>query len=244
MDEKVVKILKLLLCVIFMLMSIYLIYYHYTYKVVESNTNINPKGIIKEDLNRKLISDFRNTYNNNEIVMMVKINGLFKIPIVQTDDNTYYLSHDLYKDSKDGGTVFLDYRNKSVNDKKIILYGYSNISENISFDKLLNYQDENFYLNHKDIKIYTEEGEKTYRIFSCFNETESFDYANLNSYNGLTYYEHINQLKDKSLYDTGVELEENSKILVLDAKKYNSTSDLNSFLVIGVEVPKDDLFGN
>lgn len=242
MDDKFIKVFKLILCIAFMLLSIYFIYNHYNYKVVEINDGNNFKGIIKENEERKLIVDLRNQYNNNEIVFLVEIPNVFKIPVVQTDDNSYYLTHDLYKDNKKGGTLFLDYRNKSINDKKLIIYGYNNISSEFSFDKLVNYQDINYYENHKDIKIYTEEGERTYRIFSVFKENTDFDYTNLNSYNGLTYYEHLLKLKNKSLYETGVDIEDNSKIVILQAEDYNKNSNnKNCFLVLGVELPKEKI---
>ena len=58
---------------------------------------------------------------------------------------------------------------------------------------------------------------------------------NLNSFNGLTFYEHILKLEDKSLYDTGVILNESSKILILQTCSFdNQESNSNYQLVMGV----------
>ena len=238
MSEKKKKMLKLLLCIIFMLLAIYLIHYHYTYQVVRVVESDSKVPIIKEDENRKLITDIKKKYNNNEIVANLEIKNVFSTPIVQTDDNTFYLKHDLYRDSNEDGNPFLDYRNKSLNDKKIIIYGKES-NANTDYTSIKNYQNQNYYNNHSIINLYTEEFKKSFKIFSCFIETEDFDYTNLNSYNGLTYYEHLNKLKSKSLYDTGVEIDNNSKIIVLELLTATPDNSKKTIVVLGTELPKD-----
>ena len=59
---------------------------------------------------------------------------------------------------------------------------------------------------------------------------------NLDNYNGLTYLEHINKLKNKSIYDTGISLNDNSKIMILQTCNVESGYDgsYKNTLVIGV----------
>ena len=83
------------------------------------------------------------------------------------------------------------------------------------------------------INLYTDKGKKTYKIFSVYDEKDDLDFINLNSYNGLTYLEHINKLKDKSLYNTGIDLENESKILVIQLNDING-DDLTYHLIIAV----------
>ena len=100
---------------------------------------------------------------------------------------------------------------------------------------MLNYQDKKFFIKHPEIYLYTENGKKTYKIFSVYIEDEDFDYVNLKNFNGLTFYEHILKLEDKSLYDTGVILNENSNILILQTCSFDNTeSGSNYLLVMGV----------
>lgn len=238
MSEKKKKLLKLFACIIFMLLAIYLIHYHYTYqvvRVVESDSNV---PIIKNDEDRKIINSLKTKYNNNEIVANLEIKNVFNTPIAQTDDNTFYLKHDLYRDSNEDGTPFLDYRNKSLNDKKVIIYGKEN-NANTGYTNIKNYLNQNYYNNHSIIDLYTEESKRSFKIFSCFTETEDFDYTNLNSYNGLTYYEHLTKLKNKSLYDTGVEIDNNSRIIVLELLVKTPDNSKKTIVVLGVELPKD-----
>ena len=75
------------------------------------------------------------------------------------------------------------------------------------------------------IKVTAENGkEKTYtfQIFSSYVETSDFDYLNLESYNGLTWLEHLQKLKNKSQYQTDLSLEENKKVLVLQTCSFDA----------------------
>ena len=240
MSEKKKNILKLVFCMVFMLLAIYLIHYHYAYQVVRVIESDSKVPIINDNENRELIWDYVNKYNNTEIVAILEIPNVLKTPVAQTDDNTFYLKHDLYKDSNEYGTLFLDYRNKSLNDKKIIIYG-KETTTNEGYSNLKNYLNENYYNEHSIIDLYTEETKKSFKVFSCFTETDDFDYTNLNSYNGLTYFEHLNKLKSKSSYETGVEINNNSKILVLELLTITPDNSKNTVVVVGVELPKENI---
>lgn len=204
------KIIKLALCLGLMLVSVYLIYDYYK----DQTVNSSDIDIISDDEDLEVVSKFRNKYKNSEIVLYIEFPDLVAAPIVQTENNIYYKEHDIYKKDNAFGTPFLDYRNKSLADKKLIVYG--NGKDNFSFSKLLNYSSKSFYDNHSDINVYTENGKKVYKIFSVFREKEDFSYLDLNGFPGLEYYEHILKLKDKSLYDTGVPIEDDSKTLVIE----------------------------
>ena len=238
MSEKLKKLIKLSLCFVFMLLAIYLIHYHYTVEVPRVTSSDSNVLIRKDDENRKLIESLVDKYDNNEIVSLIKIPNVLEIPVVQTEDNNYYLSHDLYKDSNEYGTVFLDYRNKSLNDKKIIMYGKKDFSGS-GYSNLEKYADINYYNAHSIINLTSEEFKKSFKIFSVFVETEDFDYTNLNSYNGLTYFEHITKLKDKSLYNTEVDVDNNSRVIVLELLIPTTDGSKKTMVVVGVELPKE-----
>ncbi len=131
------KFIKLFICIALMLVSVYGIHYYYT--EIEP-TDINSKGFInpKDDLGR--LSDLKEKYGNNEIVMYIDIPDVISLPIVQTDDNDYYLSHDLDKKENSVGTPFLDYRISSFHDKKVFVYGYNDVNPTLPFSALTGYQ--------------------------------------------------------------------------------------------------------
>ena len=79
---------------------------------------------------------------------------------------------------------------------------------------------------------------RKYEVFSSYIETDDFDYVNLKSFNGLTYEEHLNKLKNKSYIKSDIKLDENSKVLILQTCSFNN--DINAKdkyqLVIGKEI--------
>lgn len=62
--------------------------------------------------------------------------------------------------------------------------------------------------NHKYCK-------KKYEIFSIYVETKDFSYMNVNFASDKDYLEHITKLKEKSMYDTGVEVNSDDEVLIL-----------------------------
>ena len=228
------NIIKLCLCIIGMLVCVYLIYNHYEYQIMEGSDkpvfDYNEKGSDK-------INKLKEEYNNNEIVMYLEIPNALTVPVVQTENNDFYLNHDISKKDSSSGAVFLDYRNKSLNDKKIIIYGNNKFDRALPLSKLLDYKDEKFFKEHQYINVYTDSGKKTYKVFSSYIEKENFDYVNLQGYTELGYYEHLLDLKEKSLYETDAKINENSKIIIIETCTLEDGCDANPSyqLVIGVE---------
>lgn len=233
------KIIKILLCLVFLFCSIYFIDDYYNKEKVNEETKVIKKI---ENFNETVdMTSLKNLYNNDDIVLYLEIPGLFEIPIVKTNDNEFYLSHDIFLKESKFGWPFLDYRNDLSNDKKLLIYGHNSTKQELEFTNLIKYENEDFYKENKYINIYTENEKKTYEIFSSYVENEDFDYVNLNDFNGLTYLEHIKKLKNKSIYQTDVELNEDSNIIILQTCTFNNSYSGNQkyHLVIGVE--RDEL---
>lgn len=169
---------------------------------------------------------YQDKYKNNDIVAQLNIyNTDINKLVVQTNDNEYYLKNSLnnLKDIK--GNVFIDYRN-DLNDKKIILYGHNSIKREVDFKTLEKYMEYSYYLNHKYINLKTKYYDNKYEIFSVgiYNDNS---HLKLNFKND-EWLKHLNNLKNNSIYDTEVSVD-NDSILVLQtcSNKYNG-----SFIVI------------
>lgn len=76
--------------------------------------------------------DFRELKNkNNDTVAWINVNNTnINYPVVQTDNNDYYLTHSFDKTNNEAGWVFLDYRNdSSFSDKNTIVYAHSRLDK-------------------------------------------------------------------------------------------------------------------
>jgi len=187
------------------------------FKNIDSNKT---KNIIKSTNNKidykKIINKLRSDYNNEEIVGILEIpNTRLNVPILQTIDNDYYLNHTINHKESYKGAIFLDYRVDINNSKKLLIYGHSYDKEYFDFNILENYYDEDYYKNNKYIEITTDSNKKIYEIFSIYVETEDFSYMNIDFIDSKDFYNHIQNLKNKSIYNIDVKLKEDDEILIL-----------------------------
>ena len=237
MLEKIDKLLspKLLIILTCILLIISFNVYHEQVNYVQDVKK--QVETIKEE-NKIDIKKLQDKYHNTDIVAYLEIPDLISFPIVQTTDNDYYLNYNLSKEKDIRGTLFLDFRNE-IEDKKLLIYGHSGKEEGLPFNELIPYQEESFYQKHKDIYLYTSTNKYTYRIFSSYFEGIDFDYVNLEDFNGLTYKEHLYKLKNKSLYNVDIELDDNSKVIILQTCNIDTTSKEKYQLVIGKQIKKD-----
>lgn len=70
-------------------------------------------------------------------------------PIVQTIDNDYYLTHSFNKKKSSYGAIFMDYRNTSLNDKNVVLFGHA--IKNSMFGTLSDVFKKDFFDNNSRI---------------------------------------------------------------------------------------------
>lgn len=192
-----------------------------TSKILSTKTKIDVKSEIEK-------------YNNPDIVGYIYIPNVLSSPILKSTTNEYYLSHDNYGNYDKKGSITMDYR-VNIGDKKILLYGHSGKEQDLPFLILNKYTDESFFKKNNIIYIYDSNNTKyTYKIFSSYIEAEDFDYVNIKSFNGLNWKEHLNKLKNKSLFNVNTELTDDSKIIILQTCSMVNKGNKKYQLVIGV----------
>lgn len=169
------------------------------------------------------ITKLQEEYNTNELVATLEIqNTDYKTVIMQGSDNDYYLNHMPDGTYKFPGSIFLDYR-VSVNDSDILLiYGHSSFIYDLPYEIIENYYYEDFYKEHKYVILNTKNGERKYEVVSAYVETEDFDYMKIEFDSKEERLEHLNKLKEKSNYDTGVNFDKDDNILILQTCSTNS----------------------
>lgn len=147
-------------------------------------------------------------------------------PIFQSSDNDRYLRHNRDNEYYMWGEDFLDYRTTvdKLKEKNMhyIIYGH-NSSEDSCFTPLLKYKDEDFFKEHKTLEFSTIDGNYKWEIFSVYITDTSFFYIDTNFENDEEYSDFLRTLKNKSSYDTGVEVSKEDTILTLSTCEYSLT---------------------
>ncbi len=185
----------------------------------------HPSTDVKLDNPQKeKIERLRDLYHNDEIVGVVSIPSTsFSSIVVQHSDNSYYLDHNLFKSKAIEGSTYLDYRVDINSGKKNIIYGHNGDSSQISvpFSELEKYYEYEYFKNNQFITLEDENGVGTYQIFSVYVETSDPSYMYLNFKSDTSWLEHINYLKNKSLYNTGVSVDATDEVLILQTCSHN-----------------------
>ncbi|MGN0696812.1 MAG: class B sortase [Oscillospiraceae bacterium] len=109
---------------------------------------------------------------NPDVVGFIELEGCdIAQPVVQTDDNDYYLTHTYYNGVNQAGSIFMDYRCTVTEDyvsPNIVLYGH-NQRDGTMFGNLKKYKyDLDFYAENPVITFNTEFESGQYVIFAFF----------------------------------------------------------------------------
>lgn len=190
---KNIKILKKLVIILLLALMIYSSFNIINYFANEFETNKNilkNKEILDEQLtinsknnniqnSEKVLNLFKKEYSNDDIFSIIEIPGTnIKFPVAQSEDNEFYLDHDLNKKPNLMGTIFLDYENSNkLTDNNSIIYGH-NIKN--GFNELNKFLKQNYLLEYNKIYIYLFDETKEYEIISVYITYTEDDYINPN----------------------------------------------------------------
>jgi SrtB family sortase len=160
---------------------------------------------------------------NNDIVGYLTVEGTgVGYPVVQGDDNEHYLRRDFYGEQSQHGIPFMDYRvDIGRPSDNFVIYGH-NMEDGQIFGELLGYKKLDFFKAHPTILFDTlyEEGE--YVVFAVFLTSSGedagtafayHDFINAKTDQDFTAY--VEQLKLRSLLDTGVDAKPGDTLLTL-----------------------------
>ena len=155
-------------------------------------------------------------YGNTDIVGFLSIEGTsIHYPVVRSVDNYDYLETDLYGRYDPAGSIFMDMENDiELPDKNVILYGH-NMRSNTKFHAVRNYRDERFFKRHPLIRFDTLYADQMWEIFSFYSTSIRFPYTQVFFDSDESFYDLVRQMKERSLYDTGVTVSPDDRILTL-----------------------------
>ena len=185
-------------------------------KETYTNTEINLyRKYGKYDINNLDFGELKSV--NPDVVAWIMVDGTnVNYPIVQTDNNDYYLNHDITKGPKASGWTFMDFRNSiDLSDSNTIFYGH-NLLNKTAFGSLANvFTDNWFQKSNHYIVVVTENIRHVYQVFSCYYIDPEVYYLQNNFYRSSDYQEFLDKLKSRSKYDFGLEVTSNDRIITL-----------------------------
>lgn len=247
-QNKKLKIAVLgILIFIFVIGISYIGYYIYNkYKSqnepVLSEIKVDDKQITETKTERILQLEELRKQNNNIIGWIEIENTIINYPVLQCEDNSFYMTHNYKKEYSAEGSIFLDKDyNWELPSSNLLLYGHNNKNKTM-FAELLNYKEESYYKEHPTIRFTTLAEDKTYEIIAVFksrvyykSEKDVFRYYYfINAENEEEYNNYINESKKASLYDTGKTATYGDQLLTLSTCEYSQED--GRFVVVAKKV--------
>lgn len=188
-------------------------------------TDNNTQSDIKEEIENNSKEDYSTLVaQNSDMVGWLSVLGTeIDMPVVQTSNNKYYLTHDFNKEWNSMGWAFADYRNTfpELSDNTII-YGHTYKKTTI-FSSLNNVLEKK-WLNNDNlhfITFNTLEEDATYEIFSVYTIDVTSDYLETDIDDDF-----INMITKRSIKDFNIDVDRNDKILTLSTCYINSKTRL------------------
>lgn len=165
---------------------------------------------------------------NNDLAGWLSIEGMkIDYPVMQGEDNEYYLHHDFYGEDSKYGCLYVKTQADLNTGTNFIIYGH-NMKDGSMFGDLDLYLEESFYKEHSTISFGTLYDERAYEIIAVFRsqvynaDDDVFKYYQF--YEAQTQEEFddfYNNIKKLSIYDTGVVARFGDRFLTLSTCAYH-----------------------
>ena len=202
-----------------------------------TNQEINalPEGTINEEY-AVLYSE------NKDFIGWLNVPGTnIDEPVVQTDNNDDYLHKNFQGEYEYSGTLFADYEGKITPEgmpQNTVIYGH-NMRMKYKFSALHNYKDNIEFLRVSPIiKFDTLYHSNMYKIISVFVANISTDHGEVFPYtekiyfkNRADFYDFVLECEDRSIYETGVDVEYGDEFLTLSTCDMDTGMDLRLVIV-------------
>lgn len=162
---------------------------------------------------------------NKDVIGWLRIDGTdINYPIVQGEDNDYYLKYTFERTANSAGAIFMNSSNsRDFQDLNTIIYGH-NMKNGSMFGSLAKHFKNGESVPGKYIWICTPEKQYRYRIFSSHVVDAAGEAYTLFSVPDEAFAAYVAKMKAQSLVDFGTEVSGEDRVLTLSTCTGNDTT--------------------
>ena len=136
-------------------------------------------------------------------------------PLMQAEDNNYYLQRTWDQKSNAMGSIFLEYLcSPDLTDPNTIIYGH-NMNDGSMFAGLHKYQQQDYWETHPYVYILSDYGVYRYGIYSAYRASTKSNTYGIEFPTETSWLRFLQKALDDSLIDTGVALQSTDRVLTL-----------------------------
>lgn len=163
---------------------------------------------------------------NDQVVGWITIEDTqIDYPILQSDNNTDFLTKNFYGNESIAGSIFLDYRNDiTASDPNVIVYGHR-MKDGSMFQHLIKFLDKDFFESHQTFTFDTLYDSYEAEVFAVYKTLTDFNYIQTDFSSDQEYEQLLEDIQDRSIYQTDVDVNAASQIITLST--CDSTLDPN-----------------
>ncbi len=162
---------------------------------------------------------------NDEVIGWIKLDDTrIDYPLLQHDDNEYYLHHNIEGEASKRGCVYIDYRNNpELMDKNTLIYAH-NMKDGSMFKAIISYKKKDFFLANRLININTLYEKGVWQVFSVYvvdanKETINIDYSGEGSF-----MEAVEKYKKRSMFETDTQIGADDRVVTLVTCSYETNN--------------------
>lgn len=219
----------------------------------ESGEDVKEPEVVEPEVVEPEIVKVENPYKdmflkNSDMAAWIKIpDTMVDFPVMWTpEDENYYLYKDIDKKKSRGGCPILDTDSSMYPPStNLIIHGHN--IKGIMFYDLLNYKNESYKDAHPYIYLYGKDYEHIYEVMAVFRSKVYYTtdtcfkyYKFFNASNEEEFKDFYDNVKELSLYDTGVTAEYGDRLITLST--CSSHVENGRFVVVGKEIEPGDQY--
>ena len=150
--------------------------------------------------------------------IQVENDDIINYPVVQSEDNEYYLNHLPDGTINSAGSIFVDYRNDGFSNRHVCVYGH-NMKNASMFSHVKKYRDQAYADEHRYIYVTPDGATHVFYVYSCqitdaAGEEDGFNAYQV-SFDGDEWKQWIQKTQEKSLIVSDIEMPEKCNIITL-----------------------------
>lgn len=214
-----------------------------TNETTDETADASTQEVISEEEEESVIlSQYAGLYaQNNDLAGWLSIeNTAIDYPVMQCGDDEYYLHHDFYGNDSKYGCLYVRGKADLADGTNVIVYGH-NMKDGSMFGDLDLYQSADFCREHSTISFDTLYEQRTYEVIAVFRsqvydvDEDVFKYYQFYEAHTQEEFDDFYQnIKELSLYDTGVTAQFGDTFLTLSTCAYHVTD--GRFVVVAKRV--------
>lgn len=164
---------------------------------------------------------------NDDVIGWIQIaDTVVDYPLLDADDNKYYLNHTYDKQWSSYGSIFIEPRNNpDLSEQHLVVYGHNMVNKSM-FGSLLEYKKQEYADAHPEILICMPDRDLTYRVFSAYTAHVDSATYRMSFWDEASFVDMTEYMKENSVITCDINPDKDAQLLTLStctpegAKKY------------------------